>query len=252
MRSIGQNPTEDEILEIVMESDLNGDGTIDFKEFVDNSPIEALKSCDENQDANSCFLVERFNEEIGKNNTKIWDAFTENNYNNLIPLCSYGSDKVVLKDCNLFKKMSNGQCFTFNESSFDHRVGLTQGVNFVINYDYPATADKINNPATIILHDPNQQPDIKNIMAKNYPVERGHIIDLKFSATVIESKEDFDAPMTADVEGAICDVSWFFKCAKERMIVPCGNPDVSFFTKYILTNQNIKIIKARLYCMPNL
>ena len=35
MRSIGQNPTEYEILEIVMESDLNGDGTIDFKEFVD-------------------------------------------------------------------------------------------------------------------------------------------------------------------------------------------------------------------------
>jgi len=30
MRSIGQNPTEDEILELVMESDLNGDGTIDF------------------------------------------------------------------------------------------------------------------------------------------------------------------------------------------------------------------------------
>merc|ERR1711993_35704 len=35
MRSIGQNPTEDEILELVMESDLNGDGTIDFKEFVE-------------------------------------------------------------------------------------------------------------------------------------------------------------------------------------------------------------------------
>ena len=33
MRSIGQNPTEDEILELVMESDLNGDGTIDFEEF---------------------------------------------------------------------------------------------------------------------------------------------------------------------------------------------------------------------------
>jgi len=31
-RSIGQNPTEDEILELVMESDLNGDGTIDFQE----------------------------------------------------------------------------------------------------------------------------------------------------------------------------------------------------------------------------
>ena len=34
MRSIGQNPTEDEILELIMESDLNGDGTIDFKEFL--------------------------------------------------------------------------------------------------------------------------------------------------------------------------------------------------------------------------
>ena len=35
MRSIGQNPTEDEILELIMESDLNGDGTIDFEEFVE-------------------------------------------------------------------------------------------------------------------------------------------------------------------------------------------------------------------------
>ena len=34
MRSIGQNPTEDEILDLIMESDLNGDGTIDFKEFL--------------------------------------------------------------------------------------------------------------------------------------------------------------------------------------------------------------------------
>ena len=35
LRSIGQNPTEDEILELVMESDLNGDGTIDFSEFLE-------------------------------------------------------------------------------------------------------------------------------------------------------------------------------------------------------------------------
>ena len=34
MRSMGQNPTEDEVLELVMEVDLNGDGTIDFQEFV--------------------------------------------------------------------------------------------------------------------------------------------------------------------------------------------------------------------------
>lgn len=43
---------------------------------------------------------------------------------------------------------------------------------------------------------------------------------------------EFVAPASCDVEGAICDVSWFFKCAKEKMVVPCGNPDTSFFIKH--------------------
>ena len=34
MRSMGQNPTEDELLALVMEVDINGDGTIDFQEFL--------------------------------------------------------------------------------------------------------------------------------------------------------------------------------------------------------------------------
>ena len=34
MRSMGQNPTEDELLALVMEVDVNGDGTIDFEEFL--------------------------------------------------------------------------------------------------------------------------------------------------------------------------------------------------------------------------
>ena len=34
MRSMGQNPTEDELLALVMEVDVNGDGTIDFDEFL--------------------------------------------------------------------------------------------------------------------------------------------------------------------------------------------------------------------------
>ena len=33
MRSIRQNPTEDEILNHIVEYDINGDGTIDFDEF---------------------------------------------------------------------------------------------------------------------------------------------------------------------------------------------------------------------------
>ena len=31
MRSIGQNPTEDEILELILEADTDGNGTIDFE-----------------------------------------------------------------------------------------------------------------------------------------------------------------------------------------------------------------------------
>jgi len=35
LRSMGQNPTEDELLELVMEIDLDGNGTIDFPEFLE-------------------------------------------------------------------------------------------------------------------------------------------------------------------------------------------------------------------------
>jgi hypothetical protein len=45
-------------------------------------------------------------------------------------------------------------------------------------------------------------------------------------------RDYFESDITCDIEGAICDVSWFFKCAKARMIVPCGNPDTSFFIKF--------------------
>ena len=39
LRSIGQNPTEDELLSLVIEYDVNGDGTIDFDEFVEVDAI---------------------------------------------------------------------------------------------------------------------------------------------------------------------------------------------------------------------
>ena len=35
MRSMGQNPTEDEVLNLVIEYDVNGGGTIDFDEFME-------------------------------------------------------------------------------------------------------------------------------------------------------------------------------------------------------------------------
>ena len=35
MRAMGQNPTEDELLNLVMEVDIDGNGTIDFPEFLE-------------------------------------------------------------------------------------------------------------------------------------------------------------------------------------------------------------------------
>lgn len=54
MRSMGQNPTEDEVLNLVIEYDVNGDGTIDFDEF-----MEMMKKQAEHQD-NSAELKEAF------------------------------------------------------------------------------------------------------------------------------------------------------------------------------------------------
>ena len=34
MRNLGQNPSEEELKQMIREVDLNGDGTIDFKEFL--------------------------------------------------------------------------------------------------------------------------------------------------------------------------------------------------------------------------
>ena len=35
LRAMGQNPTEDELNSLVMEVDIDGNGTIDFEEFIE-------------------------------------------------------------------------------------------------------------------------------------------------------------------------------------------------------------------------
>ena len=46
------------------------------------------------------------------------------------------------------------------------------------------------------------------------------------------SPEDYDTPSLADEEAGIGDVAWFFTCARKGLIVPCPNPDRSFWIEH--------------------
>jgi len=56
MRSMGQNPTEDELLALVMEVDINGDGTIDFQEFLGMMKQKANEA-DQESDLKEAFMI---------------------------------------------------------------------------------------------------------------------------------------------------------------------------------------------------
>ena len=47
MRSMGQNPTEDELLNLVMEVDIDGNGTIEFEEFLNMMKKKANETDEE-------------------------------------------------------------------------------------------------------------------------------------------------------------------------------------------------------------
>jgi len=49
MRAMGQNPTEDELLNLVLEVDVDGNGTIDFPEFLNMMKTKA-REVDEEAD----------------------------------------------------------------------------------------------------------------------------------------------------------------------------------------------------------
>ena len=70
MRSIGQNPTEDEILNLVVEYDVNGDGTIDFDEFCEMM-LKQNKDIDQTVEIREAFKIfdRDGNGYIGKNDS---------------------------------------------------------------------------------------------------------------------------------------------------------------------------------------
>ena len=48
--------------------------------------------------------------------------------------------------------------------------------------------------------------------------------------------DDFSTPSQADEEAGIGDVAWFFACARKGQVVPCPNPDRSFWIKFFGAN----------------
>merc|ERR1712243_307250 len=56
MRAMGQNPTEDELLNLVMEVDMDGNGTIEFTEFLDMMKKKASE-VDEEAELREAFKI---------------------------------------------------------------------------------------------------------------------------------------------------------------------------------------------------
>ena len=54
MRNLGQNPSEEELKQLIREVDLNGDGTIDFKEFL-CLMVKKMDDSDINQELQDAF-----------------------------------------------------------------------------------------------------------------------------------------------------------------------------------------------------
>ena len=115
----------------------------------------------------------------------------------MIPLCSHATKDLELENCKTFKpspiKLQSEHCFTFNETSLKPKVGLTQGLNFILSFAYPGAFIEKNQPASIILHEPGTVPDVQNIKGKNFHVKPGSVYHLKISPTVIESTTEFDS-----------------------------------------------------------
>ena len=75
--------------------------------------IEALKSCLMSKDEASCHLVERFNQELGKENINLWKDIHGGLPNDFIPLCSYGATNNELFHCAAFKKIDQDRFYSY-------------------------------------------------------------------------------------------------------------------------------------------
>ena len=166
-----------------------------FEDYSDNMPTNVLKDCSTNKTEESCLVVEKLGKEIWRNTT--WFDLYQNLFNGFIPFCSYATKAMKINACSAFRKsmlkIHQESCFTFSNSLMIPELGPTQGLNFLINYDYPGMPFEMSQPAVIILHEQGTIPDIKNIKGENFFVNPGSLMNLRISTTIVESTDDFDA-----------------------------------------------------------
>ena len=136
----------------------------------------------------------------------MWENFQDDLYEDFIPLCSFASHNLNLNACNAFQKLQakfkNGQCLTFNETSFVPKLGEFQGLNILVNYRYPGTLLELKEPITIVVHETGEIPDIMNVKGKNFYVNPGRNVNLKISTTIVDTTEDFDG---MNFESRLCN-----------------------------------------------
>ena len=187
--------------------DMVEDEKTPFYVYLDKTPIEAMKNCTIDKTKESCQLVEKFSKTIW-NHEELWSHLYQNIFDDFIPLCNYATDDMKLFTCTTFKKtmthLQQSPCYTFNESSFTPKLGLTQGLSFLVNYDYPGTFAEMEKPITVILHQNKMDPDIKNIKGKNFYIDPGSLVNLRMSTTIVDTTEDFDK---LKFETRLCDNS---------------------------------------------
>ena len=189
-----------------------------LEDYFDNMPTSVLKDCSANKTKESCSVVDKLGKEIWRNTT--WIDLYQDLFDEFIPFCSYATKAMEISICSAFRKsklkIQQEPCFTFSNSLMIPELGPTQGLNFLVNYDYPGTPSEMSQPATIILHEQGTTPDIRNIKGENFFVNPGSLVNLKISTTIVESTDDF---VTMPFEDRLCSKNYGeIDCINEKLI----------------------------------
>jgi len=104
MKSLGQNPTPDEIRDMIAESDLSADGKVDFVEFLQMMQSQAAKTTPE-QETRDAFAVFDQNQDLQIDTNELYEAMvglhkhtTRDEVAQMIAAADQNGDKLISFD----------------------------------------------------------------------------------------------------------------------------------------------------------